>query len=70
MSRIHKGCAFAYACACVCACACSCACACACIEIGTEMDLELQSHYWTDLLVKLYRSKYRNGPVAPDPVLD
>ena len=35
------------------------------IEIGTEMELDLQSHLLTDLLMNLYGNWYINGPGAP-----
>ena len=37
-----------------------------CIEIGTEMDLELQSHFCIDVHMNLYWNWYRNGPGAPE----
>ena len=37
------------------------------IDFTTDMDLEGQWHYWTDLRMILYRFKYRNGPGAPEP---
>jgi hypothetical protein len=41
-----------------------------CIEIDTEVDLELQSHWWTDLCTNLYWKWYRNGPGDPERFLD